>query len=383
MHRAPPRAPGQGHDRADAGRQPDGLRPGRDRRGRATSGAFLEKPTPDEITLRHDQRRHLRARAGHVRPDSRRTRRGRSSAATSRRSSSAARRSSPTSTAATGSTSARRRSTGRCTATSWTAASTRRRSTARPARARRRRRTRASRTARVVEGPCFVDAGVGRQGRRAHRPLHACIGRHCHVDEDAVVDGAILWPNTLGRPRGASSTRRDRRPPLPRRPQRRRSAPAPCSATSRSSPTTRGLTASRDALTDACHDQPRHLQGLRRPRPLSRRDQRRRGARRSAAAFVAYLGADAHRRRRATCALSSPALAAAFIEGARAQGADVVDYGMVGTDMLYFAVARDGLDGGAQITASHNPEAVQRHQDGARARRSRSAATPASARSAT
>ena len=53
---------------------------------------------------------------------------------------------------------------------------------------------------------------------------------------------------------------------------------------------------------------------------------------------------------------SSPSLAAAFIEGARAQGADVVDYGLCGTDMLYFAVVRDGLDGGAQITASHNPK---------------------------
>jgi phosphomannomutase len=50
------------------------------------------------------------------------------------------------------------------------------------------------------------------------------------------------------------------------------------------------------------------------------------------------------------------ALAAAFIEGARAQGADVVDYGLIGTDMLYYAVARDGHDGGAQITASHNPK---------------------------
>jgi phosphomannomutase len=29
---------------------------------------------------------------------------------------------------------------------------------------------------------------------------------------------------------------------------------------------------------------------------------------------------------------------------------------MMGTDMLYFAVARDGHDGGAQITASHNPK---------------------------
>ena len=54
--------------------------------------------------------------------------------------------------------------------------------------------------------------------------------------------------------------------------------------------------------------------------------------------------------------LSSPALAAAFIDGATSQGADVVDYGMIATDMLYFAVARDGHDGGVQITASHNPK---------------------------
>src|SRR5207302_10673710 len=54
--------------------------------------------------------------------------------------------------------------------------------------------------------------------------------------------------------------------------------------------------------------------------------------------------------------LSSPALGAAFIDGATSQGADVVDYGMIATDMLYFAVARDRLDGGVQITASHNPK---------------------------
>ena len=53
--------------------------------------------------------------------------------------------------------------------------------------------------------------------------------------------------------------------------------------------------------------------------------------------------------------VSSPALAAAFIEGVRDQGTDVVDYGMMATDMLYFAVVRDELGGGAQITASHNP----------------------------
>jgi phosphomannomutase len=71
--------------------------------------------------------------------------------------------------------------------------------------------------------------------------------------------------------------------------------------------------------------------------------------------FVAYLNA----RRIAVSRdmrLSSPTMAAAFIEGARMQGADVVDYGMMGTDMLYFAVARDGHDGGVQITASHNPK---------------------------
>ena len=54
--------------------------------------------------------------------------------------------------------------------------------------------------------------------------------------------------------------------------------------------------------------------------------------------------------------VSSPALAAAFIDGVRAQGTDVIDYGMLGTDMLYFAVVRDGVGGGAQITASHNPK---------------------------
>ncbi len=77
-------------------------------------------------------------------------------------------------------------------------------------------------------------------------------------------------------------------------------------------------------------------------------------ARRIGRAFVAYLGA-----RRIAVArdmrLSSPSLAAAFTDGALAQGADVVDFGMLGTDMLYYAVARDAFDGGAQITASHNP----------------------------
>lgn len=53
---------------------------------------------------------------------------------------------------------------------------------------------------------------------------------------------------------------------------------------------------------------------------------------------------------------SSPALAEAFVDGAREQGAHIVDFGMAGTDMLYFAVAREGFDGGVQVTASHNPQ---------------------------
>jgi phosphomannomutase len=72
-------------------------------------------------------------------------------------------------------------------------------------------------------------------------------------------------------------------------------------------------------------------------------------------AFVTYLKAKRIAVSR-DMRTSSPLIAAAFIEGARRQGCDVVDYGMMATDMMYFAVVRDGLDGGAQITASHNPK---------------------------
>ena len=71
--------------------------------------------------------------------------------------------------------------------------------------------------------------------------------------------------------------------------------------------------------------------------------------------FVAFLGATRIAVSR-DMRLSSPSMAAAFIDGATLQGADVVDYGMMGTDMMYYAVARDGHDGGVQITASHNPK---------------------------
>ncbi len=72
-------------------------------------------------------------------------------------------------------------------------------------------------------------------------------------------------------------------------------------------------------------------------------------------AFVAYLNATRIGVGR-DMRVSSPSLAAAFIEGAREQGADVVDFGMIATDMIYYGVGTEGLDGGAQITASHNPK---------------------------
>jgi phosphomannomutase len=54
--------------------------------------------------------------------------------------------------------------------------------------------------------------------------------------------------------------------------------------------------------------------------------------------------------------LSSPSMAKALIEGAADAGADVLDLGLVGTEMLYFAVGELGLDGGVAVTASHNPK---------------------------
>jgi phosphomannomutase len=54
--------------------------------------------------------------------------------------------------------------------------------------------------------------------------------------------------------------------------------------------------------------------------------------------------------------LSAPTMAAATIRGAADGGADVLDLGMVGTEMLYFAVGDLGLEGGIEVTASHNPK---------------------------
>jgi phosphomannomutase len=54
--------------------------------------------------------------------------------------------------------------------------------------------------------------------------------------------------------------------------------------------------------------------------------------------------------------LSSPHMAEAVIRGAADVGVDVVDIGLVGTEMVYFAVGELDVDGGIMVTASHNPK---------------------------
>jgi phosphomannomutase len=53
--------------------------------------------------------------------------------------------------------------------------------------------------------------------------------------------------------------------------------------------------------------------------------------------------------------LSGPELYDAFARGLNDAGVDVIHLGLVGTEMVYFATAFYGYDGGCMITASHNP----------------------------
>ncbi len=55
--------------------------------------------------------------------------------------------------------------------------------------------------------------------------------------------------------------------------------------------------------------------------------------------------------------LSAPSMSEAYARGIADEGADVLDIGMVGTEMLYWTVGSRELDGGLMCTASHNPAA--------------------------
>jgi phosphomannomutase len=52
---------------------------------------------------------------------------------------------------------------------------------------------------------------------------------------------------------------------------------------------------------------------------------------------------------------TSEALKKALAVGIQDAGADVIDIGMTGTEEVYFAVQHLGVDGGIEVTASHNP----------------------------
>src|SRR4051794_19265249 len=55
--------------------------------------------------------------------------------------------------------------------------------------------------------------------------------------------------------------------------------------------------------------------------------------------------------------IEAPAMARRLRDGLVAEGVSVVDAGLVGTEMLYHLVGSGELDGGAMVTASHNPKA--------------------------
>jgi phosphomannomutase len=55
--------------------------------------------------------------------------------------------------------------------------------------------------------------------------------------------------------------------------------------------------------------------------------------------------------------LTAPAMAAELRDGLISEGATVLDAGMVATEVLYHLVGSRHLDGGAMVTASHNPKA--------------------------
>lgn len=53
--------------------------------------------------------------------------------------------------------------------------------------------------------------------------------------------------------------------------------------------------------------------------------------------------------------LSSEEISAGLADGLRAAGVDVIDIGLCGTEMIYFATANYDYGAGVMITASHNP----------------------------
>ena len=55
------------------------------------------------------------------------------------------------------------------------------------------------------------------------------------------------------------------------------------------------------------------------------------------------------------CRLTSESFSAHFISGILSTGCDVIDIGLCPTPVLYFSIQHLNLEGGAMVTASHNP----------------------------
>ncbi len=54
--------------------------------------------------------------------------------------------------------------------------------------------------------------------------------------------------------------------------------------------------------------------------------------------------------------LSSERIKNSFVKGLLSTGVDVIDFGMIPTPLLYFSVHKYDLDGGIEVTGSHNPK---------------------------
>ena len=193
-HRAAPRAQGEGDDRADAGRQPDRLRPGRDRRRSGNIQRFLEKPNADEITCDT-----INAGIYVLEPDT--------FDRIPKDTPWSIERSFFPSLIERGETFVAYVYRGY-----WIDIGTPEKymqvhrdimdGRYRAAAVRRRRRATAwvSPQARVedgaiVEGPCFIDEGaVVKAGARIGP--YSVVGRQCHIEEHAVVERSIVWANT-------------------------------------------------------------------------------------------------------------------------------------------------------------------------------------------
>ena len=339
---AAPRAEGEGDHRADAGGQPPRLRAGRDRRATATSSRFLEKPGEDEITCNT-----INAGIYVLEPET--------FDRIPKDTAWSIERSFFPSLIERGETFValrlrrlldRHRHAGEIHAGAP-------RHHGRPllgAAVRRhgRHRRGSSPDARVEEGvelhgPVLRRRGRGAEGGRAgaallgHRTADPRGRRRRHRRFDHLAE-------RVDRPRSRRPGRHPR-PQLPHRTQCRHREPGACSATRPLSRTTADYDHASTPSIFKAYD----------VRGLYPSEVNEDAARLIGRGFVSYLQAKRIAVSR-DMRLSSPSVAAAFIDGARAQGADVVDYGMMGTDMMYFAVARDGHDGGAQITASHNPK---------------------------